>query len=219
MGKYEISRELIEKANGEGNLGITLWDMTEFGGNGPDKPATGVTWMEAATFVNWLNTSSGYAEAYQLRGGKVELWQPGEDGYDAAGPLRNGQARYVLPSFNEWHKAAYYDSGAGTYYLYPTGSNARPRAVSNGTEPYTAVYDQTDEVGPADITLAGALSPYGTMGQGGNAWEWNDTPVDFQQSLHVMGKGGDFRGSYDGLVSSYYAFSPASAVDDPFVVY
>jgi len=42
MGKYEVSRDMIEKANSEGNLGTTLMDMTSYGGNGPDRPATGV---------------------------------------------------------------------------------------------------------------------------------------------------------------------------------
>ena len=49
MGKYEISEQMIEKANALGGLGITLADMTPYGGNGPNKPATGVTWFEAST--------------------------------------------------------------------------------------------------------------------------------------------------------------------------
>jgi hypothetical protein len=52
IGKYEISREMINKANNDGKLGITLDDMTIFGGNGPNRPATGVSWYEAARFVN-----------------------------------------------------------------------------------------------------------------------------------------------------------------------
>jgi len=32
--------------------------------------------------------------------------------------------------------------------------------------------------GPADITQAGGLSSYGTMGQGGNAFEWEETDFD-----------------------------------------
>src|SRR5687768_3368522 len=52
MGKFEISIQMIDKANAEGGLGITR--DAPFG---PDnKPATGVSWNEAARFVNWLNT-------------------------------------------------------------------------------------------------------------------------------------------------------------------
>jgi hypothetical protein len=33
MGKYEVSRDMINKANAAGNLGIILEDMSLFGGN------------------------------------------------------------------------------------------------------------------------------------------------------------------------------------------
>jgi formylglycine-generating enzyme required for sulfatase activity len=41
------------------------------------------------------------------------------------------------------------------------------------------VYGQDSfDIGPADITSAGGLSAYGTMAQGGNVWEWNETAYD-----------------------------------------
>jgi hypothetical protein len=55
IGKHEVSRDMIEKAIAAAGLGITLADMTSYGGNGLNRPATGVSWYEAATFVNWLN--------------------------------------------------------------------------------------------------------------------------------------------------------------------
>ena len=63
MGKFEVSRDMVTKASTAGGLGINLQDMTAFGGNGIDRPATGVSWNEAARFVNWLNTSSGITVA------------------------------------------------------------------------------------------------------------------------------------------------------------
>ena len=63
IGTYDISRDMITKANNVGNLAITLQDMTSFGGNGVNRPATGVSWNEAARFVNWLNTSTGNPKA------------------------------------------------------------------------------------------------------------------------------------------------------------
>ena len=69
IGKFEISRDMILKANAEGGLGIALPDMSLFGGNGVNRPATGTTWFEAAQFVNWLNTSTGNAPAYNFDGG------------------------------------------------------------------------------------------------------------------------------------------------------
>ncbi|NBS55175.1 hypothetical protein EBT23_06445, partial [bacterium] len=53
LGKHEISRDMVIKANEAGNLGLTLGDLTSYGGNGTNRPATGISWYEAARFVNW----------------------------------------------------------------------------------------------------------------------------------------------------------------------
>lgn len=174
MGKYEISEQMIDKANALGNLGITKDTR------GPDKPATSISWNEAAQFVNWLNTSSGFSPAYKFdASGNYQLWQPSDPGYNSANQFRNSLARYVLPSANEWYKSAYFDPVAGIYHLYPTGSDTAPMPVPSGTAAGTAVFagQFSGQPGPADITQAGGLSPYGTMAQGGNAAEWNETEI------------------------------------------
>src|SRR6476660_7217888 len=76
MGKFDVSRVMITKANTLGSLGITLTDMTPYGGNGVNRPATGVSWYEAARFINWLDTSTGSPPAYKF------AIQPGQGGYD-----------------------------------------------------------------------------------------------------------------------------------------
>jgi formylglycine-generating enzyme required for sulfatase activity len=178
IGKFEISRDMVTKANAAGSLGITLGDMSLYGGNGPTKPATGVTWFEAARFVNWLNTSTGSTPAYKFNGGSFELWTPTDAGYDANNRYRNTLARYFLPSVHEWYKAAYYDPSSDNYYNFATGSDTQPAAVFGGTAVGTAVFDLPVAAGPADITNAGGLSPFGTMAQGGNVWEWEETDFD-----------------------------------------
>jgi len=111
---------MITKANAAGGLGITLQDMSSFGGNGADRPATGISWYEAARFVNWLNTDSGSTPAYKFDGGgNFQLWQSGDAGYNPDNLYRNSQARYFLPSTDEWYKAAYYNADTGTYGDYP----------------------------------------------------------------------------------------------------
>jgi len=64
------------------------------------------------------------------------------------------------------------------YYDYPTGSDSAPTPVYSGTLAGTAVYDRDISDGPADIASAGGLSPYGTMGQGGNVLEWMESASD-----------------------------------------
>jgi formylglycine-generating enzyme required for sulfatase activity len=179
IGKYEVSRDMITKANSAGSLGITLADMTSYGGNGVNRPATGITWYEAAKYVNWLNTSTGGTAAYKFVGGTFQLWSAGDAGYNANNLFRNSNAKFWLPSVDEWYKAAFGNLN-GTWNNYATGSDSAPTAVASGTAANTAVYKSNPVVltGPADITSAGGLSPYGTMGQGGNVWEWNETAQD-----------------------------------------
>jgi formylglycine-generating enzyme required for sulfatase activity len=174
ISTYEISESMIGSYNAlNGGPVITLDNR------GPNRPATSVSWNEAARFVNWLNTSSGYSVAYKFETGgandNISLWTGADAGYDPANPFRNSNAYYFLPSEDEWYKAAYYDpnanGGTGGYWDYATGSDTAPTAVAGGSS--GAVYN--GQSGPADITNAGGLSPYGTMAQNGNAWEWGES--------------------------------------------
>ena len=89
----------------------------------------------------------------------------------------NKDAEYFLPSENEWYKAAYYNPAGSDYFLYPTASDTAPTAVASGTDAGTAVFAQSEAQGPAGVDFSGALSSYGTMGQGGNVWEWNESAL------------------------------------------
>jgi formylglycine-generating enzyme required for sulfatase activity len=175
IGKYEISEEMIDKANALGALGITK------DSRGPDKPATSLSWFEAARFVNWLNTSSGNTPAYKFDGaGNFQLWEPTDPGYNSANLYRNRLAKYFLPSLNEWHKAAYYDPVAGVYYDYPTGSDLVPDGIDFVGDPnFEAVFDDGGmNAEPNNIIDTGLFSPYGIAGQGGNVFEWEETAFD-----------------------------------------
>ena len=180
IGKFEISEQMIEKANALGGLGITKDTR------GPDKPATSVSWFEAAKFVNWLNESAGHSPAYKfidvpthrpnVTKETFAIWEPGDAGYNSSNLFRNSQAKYALPSSDEWYKAAYYDADSNIWNQFPIGTGD-PTPVSSGTDPGTAVFLQDFSTGPADIMQAGGLSPYGTMAQGGNAYEWLESEL------------------------------------------
>jgi formylglycine-generating enzyme required for sulfatase activity len=190
LGKYEVSRDMITKANSAGSLGITLADMASYGGNGVNRPATGITWYEAAKYVNWLNTSTGNTAAYKFdEGGTFQLWSSTDAGYNSNNLFRNSLAKYWLPSRDEWYKAAYGNLN-GTWNNYPTGSDSAPTAVAGGTAANTAVYQ--GQTSPANITSAGGLSAYGTMAQGGNVWEWMESAHD--GSNNTAGESRELRG-------------------------
>lgn len=218
MGTYAISQAQINLAVANGFTNGTL------GAGAANQPATSITWYQAAAFVNWLNTSQGYAAAYKLDAGAtaMTLWQPTDAGYNASNLYRNANAHYFLPSEDEWYKAGYYDpptnGGAGGYWQYATGSNAAPAAVASGTAAGKAVYNQPAVQGPAAVNNAGGLSPYGTMAQSGNVYEWQEGAYDGDNNAASENRA--FRngpwGSNEGFLQSSFrgqisGLSPASS--------
>lgn len=207
IGKYEVSRDMINKANSAGSLGITMRDMSFYGGNGADRPATGITWYEALKFVNYLNTSQSYQAAYNFDGnGNLLNWGSGQ--YSGNNQWRHKDAFYFLPSQDEWFKAAY-GSSSGTWYSYATGSNTAPTSTSGGTNANTAVFGAS---GPADVTNAGGLSAFGTMAQNGNVNEWTETAFDVVNSTpgeNVTLRGGAYNDP------GAFAFTPPNNVSVP----
>jgi len=214
IGKFEVSRDMVNKANSEGGLGITMYNMASFGGNGVNRPAVDISWNEAARFVNYLNTSKGYQAAYNFTTSRanddITLWGAGQ--YSGSNPFRHKDAYYFLPTVDEWYKAAYGNLN-GTWNNYATGSDSAPTAVASGTAAGTAVYNS--QPGPADITSAGGLSPWGTMAQGGNVREWNETAYDGINN--IVGESREVRGgSWDEgtsvqVASSRSGVAPLSA--------
>jgi hypothetical protein len=202
IGKFEISEGMVDKANTLGGLGLTHY------GSGENKPATYISWFEAAIFVNWLNTDSGSTPAYKFDGdGNFQLWTPGDAGYNPSNLFRNSQATYFLPSEDEWYKAAYYDPSAndntGGYWDYPTGSDSVPDGIDFfGDMIFDAVFDDGGfNLQPNDITDVGTLSPYGTAGQGGNVWELQETEFDLVNDS-VNADRGDRGGAWDNVVEN-----------------
>ena len=191
IGKYEVSEGMINRFNASQNHKI-VHDT-----RGPNKPATSVSWYEAAHFVNWLNTSQGHQPAYKFRrirekcltfpafkdcgvSYQLSAWNP-KDAWQEGGEnlFRHKDAQYWLPSYDEWYKAAYYDLESGKYFRYPTRDGSQPTAVASGVAPNTAVLMQSMDSGtPADITKAGGLNQNGIMALCGNADEWIDEITD-----------------------------------------
>lgn len=215
MGTYEISQDQITKATAGGLASVTA------GAHTGNEPAANMTWFEAAAFVNWLNDQrTPGLKAYNLTGvtaltpwASVDAWQAGGENL-----YRHKDAYYFLPSEDEWYKAAYHknDGVTANYWDYATGSNSAPiQALTDGTLAGSAVYNGVEAgipVDPADVNLAGGLSAYGTMGQNGNVWEWNESAFDgINNSFedHAI-RGGFWSNSASDLRSSNRNFnSPA----------
>jgi formylglycine-generating enzyme required for sulfatase activity len=146
-----------------------------------NRPVTSITWGDALRFINWLNNGqpTGAQTASTTEDGAYTLAGNGNaalNGTDASVEKtpRNANAKYALPTYDEWYKAAYYDPnkggpGVGGYWATATGSDTMDSSRAN--------FDtgSTTNVGQY------APSPYGTYDQAGNAWEWIEAPSPWWQ--------------------------------------
>lgn len=128
-----------------------------------DYPVVLVSWYDAARFTNWLNNGRGNGDT--------------ETGaYDLANhPLdREADARWFLPTRDEWVKAAYHSNSLDDsfYFAFPTSSDTRPRAGRPTADANRANFLSVNG-GPTPVgSYSGSPSPYGTFDQGGNVLEW-----------------------------------------------
>ena len=127
-----------------------------------------VSLFDAARFCNWVTSGKIDVGVYTIIDPSSQYAGDGSITRDNDAWLAGGIA---LPTEDEWYKAAYYNKDAddGSYYNYPTSNDS--------IDPGDANYWDT---GIKDITNVdfGVGSPYGTFGQGGNVWEWNETVVE-----------------------------------------
>lgn len=183
-----------------------------------NRPVNYVSWGDAARFCNWLhNGQPGLDTPVPQDDNSTE-----DGSYFLNGAISNAEllavtrepdATWVIPSENEWYKAAYHlnDGPTGNYFNYPTsccvpsndlispdpGNNAN-FYVADGDFTIGSPYYRT-EVGDFE----NSESPYGTFDQGGNVSEWNEA-VRYGSNRGVRG------GSFDHSGSSLNAVGRAS---------
>jgi formylglycine-generating enzyme required for sulfatase activity len=185
------------------------------------KPVVFVSFLDAARFTNWLHNGqpAGAQDATTTEDGSYTfiLQSSGAVIPDA----RNADARWFVPSQDEWHKAAYYDPNAGVYYDYPTGTNGTPNnnLPSADTGNSANFFDGNFTTGSGDypMTDAGAYtisaSPYGTLDQGGNVREWTEIGF-FNQGSGVQFRGfrgGSWSDNSSELLASSWGLDPQTA--------
>jgi formylglycine-generating enzyme required for sulfatase activity len=153
-----------------------------------NRPATFVNWFDAARFANWMHNGA-------TNGASTETGAYTLNGATNGTILKNPEAKWWIPSEDEWYKAAHYDptpgSPAGNYWHYPTRSDDPPgNAIGNGaneanyraSDVYSVTQSANYDTSQNYLTDVGSYSSsathYGTYDQGGNAYEWNDAVED-----------------------------------------
>lgn len=163
-----------------------------------DRPVEPVSFWDAARFANWMHNGqpTGLQGLTTTEDGAYTLTP---EGIASNSVLRNPTAAIFIPSENEWYKAAYYHSSLGVYYDYPTGTDVQTTcAIPLGDTGNSA--NCNGAVGSATIVGAYGLSesPYGTLDQGGNAFEWTETIHQDSTGAYRVKRGGGWDGSVFG---------------------
>lgn len=238
MAKYATPVYVVEQYNNDPINSSTQLSITNTAGF-PNHPCVGLTWNQAARFVNWLNIKEGKQPAYDFADSSVTtnitLW-PSSSAWQNGGEnlFRHKDAKYFLPSEDEWIKAAFYDpnyTGGNGYDPIPGGGgynrwalsgydySTLPNATSGGTDSDRIVWKQSgnssNDQARADVKQAGGLSPYGTMGQTGNCYEFIESATDGTNdsvSESRIIRGGTSTISVFGYVSidSHLSYPPTS---------
>lgn len=146
-----------------------------------DKPYGFADFPAAARFANSLyngtliSKQSGTTSTYSVTTYKVRLSPKSSTGmYDLKNPNagRDRKAGFVVPSQNEWVKAAYYDKATGSYWKYPTNpgtfGNAPGYDAATAVEPLTTQLDYTT----GDVTNANGSPIASLVDQNGNYPKW-----------------------------------------------
>jgi formylglycine-generating enzyme required for sulfatase activity len=150
------------------------------------RPVNFVSWADAARFANWLHNGqpTGPQDKTTTENGSYAL-NGAKDDAALLALKRRRKATWVIPTEDEWYKAAFHrnDGVTGHYWDYATSSNTLPGSKLISPDPGNSANFDPDGQGK-DVTVGppyfrtpvGAFknspSPYGTFDQGGNVWEW-----------------------------------------------
>jgi sulfatase modifying factor 1 len=173
---------------------------------GAQQPTNMVSWYEALQFCNYLTSGDKSKGAYQFSGNNTN---PGSFlGIDRVSSISTYGTTYVIPTEDEWYKAAYFKPDASGYSLYANGTDTAPVAGVNSN------YNWANDA-PWDITN-GTMEQNGTFDMMGNVWEWNETLIGSSRGI----RGGAYNSynSDNSLASSYryylehYSFIEVSSI-------
>jgi formylglycine-generating enzyme required for sulfatase activity len=172
---------------------------------GAQRPTGNVSWYEAAQFCNYLTSGDKSKGAYLFSGNNTN---PGYyQGINRTAAQTTYGITYVLPTEDEWYKAAYYKPNGSGYSLYSNGLNTIP-APDDGWNYAGGGYVEPWSVGTGTIY---AMEQNGTFDMMGNVWELNETTT---HNGHRVIRGGACFETANVLSLSYYIQDPADELGE-----
>jgi len=164
--------------SGPGKRYVLRGDLTQPG----DIPVGGMSWRTAAMYANWLHNgrSSDFAST-QSGAYDASTFGRKPDGTFTDQPTRSPGARFWIPSFDEWIKAAHYDpdkngAGQGGWWLYPNTSDTPPIPGPPGEGEANTGFELPQighEFIPAGM-YPDVTSPWGLLDAAGSRSEWTE---------------------------------------------
>jgi hypothetical protein len=203
IGKYEVTNaqwNAFTAAVGAPTGNDGGYNVSAFY-TGAQQPANKVSWYEAAQFCNYLTSGDKSKGAYQFSGNNTN---PGSFlSIDRISSISTYGTTYVIPTQDEWYKAAYFKPDGSGYSRYANGLNTIP-AADNGWNYSGGSYNIPWNVG------IGTIEQNGTYDMMGNVWEWNEMVDGSGRRLN----GGAYWQSYDMLDwSNVSVSSPISQIN------
>ncbi len=152
-------------------------------------PIFGITWRDAAYYCNWLNNGQPTDwEGIQNGAYDASTFTFNPDGTFNDQRTHNPDARFWIPTYDEWIKATHFDPDRNGeeqpgWWLYPHQSDSPPVPGIPG-EGETSVGVRLPNFAHLDIPLGSypdTLSPWGLLDSTGGAMEW--TEETFEERL------------------------------------
>ena len=183
-----VSGRTINDFNGNYNY----WNTGSYS-VGVDAPVAFVSLNNAAQYANWLTSGNAMSGAYTIDSvsGAITAMMSRED------ILATGNLYYLVPTHDEWYKAAYFKPDGTGYTLYANGLDTAPPKTTDGSTGWNYGGALSP---PMPWTVdSGDLEQNGTLNMNGNMNEFTQTE---RSTNRYWLRGGSYGNTADYLAAS-----------------
>ncbi|NLX13204.1 MAG: SUMF1/EgtB/PvdO family nonheme iron enzyme [Phycisphaerales bacterium] len=189
IGQYVAFLNAVAATDTYGLASVAGGLVTQSGSSGsytyaaatnPDRPIAGISWAKAARFANWMHNGqpTGAQALGTTEDGSYYL-NGANDAPSLIAVTRAAGATWVIPTINEWYKAAHYSPANSAYYFYAYMDNVATTTKAN----------YAGSVGSSTVVGSYAFpSEYGTYDQSGNVHEWTEEVASSDNRILMGGQ-------------------------------